>query len=203
MYKVFINEKIICFTNNVETYKEFSDVLVLKFFQIELTPFLLEILDDKSRTKVIVICIPDVEEAFIHFKTYFKLIIAAGGVVSNSDDKKLFIYRLDKWDLPKGKLENNEEIHQAAVREVEEECGINGLEIQNQLPDTYHIYIHKEKLILKQTFWFSMTTSFEGELIPQTEENITDVQWLSDDEIKTKALKNTYNSINELLKSII
>ncbi len=72
MYKVTINEKVICFTNNVEISKEFSDVLVLKFFQIELTPFLLEILEDKSRTKVVVVCIPNVEETVLLFKSYFK-----------------------------------------------------------------------------------------------------------------------------------
>lgn len=203
MYKVFINEKVICFTNNVEISKEFSDVLVLKFFQIELTPFLLEILEDNSRTKFVVVCVTNFEEAFTLFKSYFKLIIAAGGVVSNNEDKKLFIYRLDKWDLPKGKLEENEEIDEAAAREVEEECGINGLEIQKQLPDTYHIYTHKDSLVLKQTYWFAMTSNYDGELIPQTEENITDVQWLSDVEIETKAFRNTYSSIKELLKSII
>lgn len=203
MYKVFINEKIICFTNNVETSKEFSDVLVLKFFQPELTPFLLEILEQKSKTKVVLVCVQNFEKAFILFKSYFELVLAAGGVVSNKDGKKLFIYRLDKWDLPKGKLEENEEINEAAIREVEEECGINGLEIQNQLPDTYHIYTHKDSLVLKQTSWFAMTSNFTGRLIPQTEESITGVQWLSDEEIETKALINTYNSIKELLKSII
>ncbi|MDF1673391.1 MAG: NUDIX domain-containing protein [Vicingaceae bacterium] len=202
MYKVFINEKVICFTNNVEISKEFSDVLVLNFFQIELTPFLLEILEDKSRTKVVVVNVPKFEEAFTLFKSYFKLIIAAGGLVSNNEEKKLFIYRLGKWDLPKGKVEENEEVNEAAVREVEEECGINGIEIQNQLPDTYHIYTHKDRLVLKQTFWFAMTSEYSGELVPQTEENITDVQWLNDDEIESKALTNTYNSIKELLKSI-
>ena len=203
MYKVFINEKVICFTNNAEIIKEFSNVLVLKFFQKELTPLLLELLEDTTKTEVVVVYVKDVDEAFNLFKSYFKLIRAAGGLVTNKDDEKLFIYRLNKWDLPKGKLEKNEGMEDAAIREVEEECGINGLKIQNQLTDTFHIYEHKETLVLKQTFWFAMSSSFEGKLIPQTEENITDVQWLRDEEIQSIILKNTYSSIKELLGFVI
>ena len=52
------------------------------------------------------------------------LIEAAGGLVINRKGEYLFIYRNDKWDLPKGKLEKGERKRQGAVREVEEECGI-------------------------------------------------------------------------------
>lgn len=203
MYKVFVNEKVICFTNNAEISKEFSDVLVLKFFQKELTPFLLEILGESTKTKAVVVCVKDIDGAFEAFKTYFKLINAAGGFVSNNEDEKLFIYRLDKWDLPKGKVEKGEKIKEAAIREVEEECGINGLTITEELPNTYHIYEHKQKIVLKQTFWFAMNTSYGGELIPQTEENITDVKWLSVKDINDIVLSNTYYSIKELLNSIV
>lgn len=200
MYKVFINEKLICFTNNAEIVKELSDVLVLKFYQAELTPFLLKLLIDTSKINAVVICIEDVEQAFEIFKTNFKLIQAAGGIVTNSKNQKLFIYRLDKWDLPKGKIENNEAIEDAAIREVEEECGIAGLVIDGKLTDTFHVYEHKEKLILKQTFWFRMSTNYDGELIPQVEENITKAEWLSNNEIDEIVLKNTYSAIRELLK---
>lgn len=203
MYKVFINEKVICFTNNVEITKEFSDVLVLKFYQEELTPLLLELLEEKSKTKAVIVCVNNFEEAFNTFKVGFKLIKAAGGVVKNNEGKILFIYRMNKWDLPKGKLEKNEEVENAAIREVEEECGINGLTITEPLSDTYHIYKHKEKMVLKQTFWFAMITDFTGDLVPQLEEDITDVQWLTNEEVKSKVLKNTYQSIKEFIATII
>jgi 8-oxo-dGTP pyrophosphatase MutT (NUDIX family) len=200
MYKVFINEKVIYFTNNVEIVKELSDVLVLKFYQVELTPFLLELLVDTSKINAVVVCVEDVERAFEIFQNNFKIIQAAGGIVSNSKNQKLFIYRLDKWDLPKGKIEKNEAIEDAAIREVEEECGITSLVINGKLADTFHVYEQNEKIILKQTFWFRMSTNYDGKLIPQVEENITRAEWLSNNEINEIVLKNTYSAIRELLK---
>ena len=41
----------------------------------------------------------------------FKLVEAAGGVVLK-ENKLLFIHRLGKWDLPKGKMEGEEGIEQ-------------------------------------------------------------------------------------------
>lgn len=203
MYKVFVNDKVICFTNTQENINLFSNVLVLHFYQEEITPFILEVLAEDTRNEAVLILVDDCEEAFLNFKKYFKLIQAAGGIVSNSKGEKLFIYRLDKWDLPKGKLEKNESIEECAIREVEEECGINSLTIKQKLEDTYHIYIHKDELILKQTFWYMMATSYEGNLMPQKEENITKAEWLTNDEILEKVSKNTYSSIWSLIESII
>src|SRR5438552_3294293 len=63
------------------------------------------------------------------FFKHFTLIAAAGGVVQNEQQDLLFIFRLQKWDLPKGKIEPKETPEMAAVREVEEETGITGLAI--------------------------------------------------------------------------
>jgi len=199
MYKVFINDKIILFTNNAENCNQFSKSLTVKFYAATFTPFIVDLLlsDDKMNVDIIV---DDYESAFNEFKSFFKIIKAAGGIVKNSNDEKLFIYRLDKWDLPKGKIESREGIEAAAIREIEEECGINELTITNQLKDTYHIYTFNGQLILKQTYWFELTSTFEGELIPQLEEDITKVEWLTDDEINSKVIKNTYASIDELLE---
>ena len=103
--------------------------------------------------------------------------------------------------IPKGKIEKNESIEFAAIREIEEECGITDLVIQKQLQDTYHIYTFKNNLILKRTYWFEFTSTFVGELVPQLEEDITSVEWLTDVEIENKVLTNTYASIKELLQT--
>ncbi|MDG1477227.1 MAG: NUDIX domain-containing protein [Vicingaceae bacterium] len=198
MYKVFVNEKVICFTNNEENCNQFEHKLVLHFFSKEYIPFLLLMLNGTGQTNVVFV-VEDYDLAFEEFQQYFKIIKAAGGIVKNNNNQKLFIYRLEKWDLPKGKIEEGEEIKEAAIREIEEECGITDLTIQNQLQDTYHVYEFKGEIILKQTYWFDLTSNFIGELVPQLEEDITKVEWLTHSEIESKVLSNTYASIKELL----
>mgnify|MGYP001172252366 CR=1 FL=1 len=113
----------------------------------------------------------------------------------------LFIYRLGKWDLPKGKLEKGENIKECAIREVEEECHINELKIIKELPSTYHCYPYKKSWAFKTTFWYKMTSNYKGVLIPQTEEGIEKVEWLNKEEL-TKVQGNTYLSIKEVLKAL-
>ena len=112
------------------------------------------------------------------------------------------IFRNGKWDLPKGKLEEGENKKQCAIREVEEECGIVGLNIIEKLLETYHTYNLSGKNILKRTYWYKMKTNFDGELVPQIEEGITKVSWVSKDQISEK-LKNSYGNISDVLKIII
>ena len=97
------------------------------------------------------------------------------------------------WDLPKGCVEKGETIKSAAIREVKEECGIIDLNLIKPLTTTYHIYFQKE-LILKETFWFIMTSEDDGKLIPQIEEGITKVAF-KNRAASMSALKNSYSNI--------
>lgn len=133
------------------------------------------------------------------FKNY-ELIEAAGGLVYNDKKDFLVIHRLGKWDLPKGKIEPGESIQTAAQREVEEECGVHNLIIKEKLLDTYHTYTLKGKKVLKKTYWFLMWLEDEQELVPQTEENITEVKWLPWKERKS-IYQNTYGNIKEVIAS--
>lgn len=198
MYKVFVNEKVICFTNNEENCNQFEHRLVLHFFSIDHMSYYLELLNGNGNMNVVFV-LKDYENAFKEFQQYFKIIRAAGGIVSNAKNEKLFIYRLGKWDLPKGKIEKGEGIKEAAIREIEEECGIADLTIGKQLQETYHVYRYKNELILKLSYWFELTSSYTGSLTPQLEESITKVEWLTDGQIQDKVFKNTYASIKELL----
>jgi ADP-ribose pyrophosphatase YjhB (NUDIX family) len=130
---------------------------------------------------------------------YFKYIEAAGGVVCNQSAEYLFIYRLCKWDLPKGKIEKGELITECAIREVEEECGILVDNIFSELPDTFHIYEHKGRIVLKKTYWFMMAYSGSGDLIPQTEEHIDKAVWITKDSLH-QVLSNTYPSIRDIIE---
>jgi 8-oxo-dGTP pyrophosphatase MutT (NUDIX family) len=136
------------------------------------------------------------------FLPAFKQIPAAGGIVIR-DEKLLFIFRNGKWDLPKGKIDTGESPEEAALREVAEECGIEGHQIIKVLPSTFHIYqspYHDSfgKWFLKETHWFEMSyTGFENGT-PQTNENITEIRWFAKSELDEVFL-NTY----ENLKSVI
>lgn len=132
------------------------------------------------------------------FFRLFKRIDAAGGLVKNEKGERLFIFRLGKWDLPKGKLKTKESPEEGAIREVAEETGLSELTINRALHPTWHIYTRKGKEILKRTWWFEMESKSNQRLVPQTEEDISEVRWVGMSELGT-VLANTYGSIRSLL----
>ena len=129
----------------------------------------------------------------------YSLIEASGGVVRNEENKMLWIYRLGKWDLPKGKLEKNESFKVAAIREVEEECNVQA-KLAFKLCTTYHTYTQKNQRVLKRTKWYMMHTNQRHKLIPQKEENIEKVEWLSQSEMNKIDLSDTYSSIRYVIQ---
>lgn len=135
-------------------------------------------------------------------KGHFHFVEAAGGVVRNRNQQLLFIKRWGIWDLPKGKREKGEKIEDCALREVNEETGIAPLRIIDVLPSSYHLYLHKQKTILKKTYWFHMETDFEGVTTPQQEEDITQADWLNKTACQ-QALSESYRSLRESLSSAI
>lgn len=133
----------------------------------------------------------------IFFKN-FTLIEAAGGIVQNNKKEILFIYRLNKWDLPKGKIEKGENAEACALREVEEETGVNKLKVKKKVGETYHSYDAFGKHFLKTTHWFYMSCGDDQNLVPQTEEDINALKWVATKNIK-EPLTNTYPSIKDIL----
>lgn len=135
---------------------------------------------------------------FRQFAKLFLFAEAAGGLVAGPGDKWLFIYRNDRWDLPKGHIEKGEMPEEAAIREAEEECGIKDLEITGDLPHTHHVYPYDEnQWVLKRTHWFMMKTD-SLTTNPQFIEGITRAEWKHPDHL-SGVLQNTYGSIRELL----
>jgi ADP-ribose pyrophosphatase YjhB (NUDIX family) len=141
------------------------------------------------------------DEACTAFNSMFKRIEAAGGIVRNPKQECLFIKRMGKWDLPKGKLHKAEPKRDGALREVTEETGLISLSITKKLPSTFHIYTdRKGNEILKETYWFEMMCKEDQNLVPQLEEDITDVKWFSTADVDIP-VQNTYASLRYLLES--
>ena len=192
MYKVFVNDCPIILTDNKKIAINYN---LVNFESVQADKIIAQIF--QNELKGIALFCENLDACWKEFQSYFKSQKAAGGKVLNAHNEVLFIYRFNKWDLPKGKLDNGESISECAIREVEEECGIKNLEIIKPLETTYHIYQEKGKTILKTTYWFLMHTDFAGELTPQLEEGIEQVIFKNEAEVKL-ALENTYENIKLL-----
>ena len=188
MYKVFVNDTPIIITSSSKI------VNIFPVYNFKNIPF--DEIIQKLRNKElqgINLYSTDLENDWKSFILNMKVLPAAGGLVLNPKKEILFIFRNGVWDLPKGWIEKGETTETAAIREVEEECGISNLKLIKPLVTTYHIYFHKG-IKLKQTYWFLMTSDYKEELTPQIEEDITQVGFKNEAETK-KALKNTYANI--------
>lgn len=199
MYQVFINEHRIHFSKKWERNQQNNGILCVKDSTEQEFRLVVEWLFKEQKAMEVCFHSDHPSADWKTFQSLFTYIAAAGGLVKNKKGELLFIKRLGKWDLPKGKVESSEDIKTAAIREVEEECGISNLKVTQELPSTFHMYVLKEEIIFKETFWFAMQTDFQKELTPQTEEDITEVRWVNPKQMEEQ-LKNTYPSIKELLK---
>jgi 8-oxo-dGTP pyrophosphatase MutT (NUDIX family) len=148
------------------------------------------------------LCCANVEDAWESFCGQFELVRAAGGVILNDQDEMLFIFRLGRWDLPKGKVEDGESEQEGAVREVEEECGVHRPKVIKPLLTTWHTYIQDGEPILKSTAWFLMRYSGSRVLRPQQEEGITDVRWFRKDALD-EVRANTYPSVVDVMDACL
>ena len=188
MYKVFVDDKPIIITSSTEKVKNYP-VYILKNSVIEELIYKLK----NEKINGIILFTENLEKDWVFFLSKFKVISAAGGLVLNPKKEILFIYRNGVWDLPKGRIEKGETIETAAIREVEEECGIFNLRVIQPLETTYHIY-YQNGIKLKKTYWFLMNSDYSKALIPQREEGITEAVFKNNIEVQT-ALNNTYGNI--------
>ncbi len=147
------------------------------------------------------VCCENPEAFFSVFASFYTIIEAAGGIVRHPSGKYLFIKRFGKWDLPKGKIEMGESPAMAALREVNEECGIGNLNLLNELPSTYHTYKLEGTRVLKKTWWFAMDYVGEFNTKPQLEEGISEATWLVPSQFDM-VLENSYRSIAELIGDV-
>ncbi len=129
------------------------------------------------------------------------IIIAAGGLVWNERNELLMIYRQDKWDLPKGKLDEGESIETCAIREVREETGLKEVILGEFIGVTKHEYLDRfiGAQAIKESHWYAMRANSNQLLNPQLEENITEIKWVKVEEIPN-LLSNSYVNIETIIR---
>jgi 8-oxo-dGTP pyrophosphatase MutT (NUDIX family) len=195
MYRIYLNEVRLIVAKELPSGLENYQVLEEKGFSLP------DFFQEKCavaipETYVLVVANPVI---FLkQARQQFKYIEAAGGLVYNEEGACLFIYRRDKWDLPKGKLDEGELPIEAAKREVEEECGVIVTAVNELLAETYHLYSLKKKVVFKKTYWYAMAVTGKPDLIPQAEEDITEACWLSKNKLH-EVQSNSYPLILDLV----
>ena len=178
MYKVFFNDRTVFFGDDFSRAFVKHKGLFYKYNNIHELGELVEIFAALTQINNLYIFHDDMVMLFEEFKACFTVIEAGGGVVLNERGEFLAIYRNGTWDLPKGKLEKGEDFQTAALREVKEEAGLQGLKLLEPLMSTYHTYALKKKRILKKTRWFEMLYHGSEEPVLQAEEGISDYRWV-------------------------
>ena len=197
MYKVFFNQKPIVLTTEIILPREDSPLFYVKFTNKQ---FIVKVLKSK-KAKMLYLYHSKEEKLWYYFLNMFKLIEAAGGLVKNlKTNHFLFIFRNKKWDLPKGRINKNEAVKNAAIREVEEETGVENLSIIKPLETTYHIFKKNRKYRLKKTFWYLMNTDYVGKLAPETKEGIEEAIWIDNNSIDSLKSK-MYQNINLVISN--
>jgi 8-oxo-dGTP pyrophosphatase MutT (NUDIX family) len=200
MYKVFFDSRTVFFTDEFEKYYRSYNGLFVRYLNDIQLAYVLELFRNVREIRNVFIIHHDVELAFNAFRSFFREMEAAGGLVFDEEGRLLVIHRRGKWDLPKGKMEPGEEPVTTAVREVEEECGITSPHPGNLIHTTYHSYTLDGVMILKKTYWYRMDYSGDEALEPQTHEDIVTAQWMPASGMD-QFVGNTYSSIVEVLKA--
>ena len=194
MYKVFINEKKLSLTEKPDGTAKRLPYENTATFEIAA-----DILENTSCPEINVYS-DDIASMWDAFRKLYRNIEAAGGIVRNFRNEILFIFRLNRWDLPKGKMEKGESPEDAALREVSEETSLQHLTLKNFVNTMYHIYRERNgEKVLKMTHWYNMDFTGTEQPSPQTEEGISQVRWMSRAQIADEVFPTTFQNIRLII----
>ncbi|WP_207510872.1 NUDIX hydrolase [Longitalea luteola] len=201
--KIYFNEKPLFLTDSItpeiEPYAHHDDaVLIDEFSHGGINSMIHEMRQEKIHAGIYLH--NNLEELKKAFWKKFMLVKAAGGLVKNEADELLFIFRRGKWDLPKGKLDDGETLAECAVRETQEETGLQEIELKKHLVTTWHTYDESGHHILKETAWYLLGASKAQPLTPQTIEQITQIEWVPAENLE-KYISNTFPAIVDVLNA--
>ncbi len=206
MYKIYINETplLLLDTQEADRYGPATEEKMIARYSGKPKTLLnyADMLEKTSRYQAVILYTDHLDRLWADFRAHYQLIEAAGGIVYNTRSEVLFIFRRGHWDLPKGKIDPGESREAAALREVQEETGLDHVALGAHLADTYHTYRdHRKRRVLKVTYWYEMHTE-EEELSPQTTEGIEKAVWLSHRDFLATNREPVFRNIVDLLRLV-
>ena len=203
MYKININENTLFLARSEELKSKKLDKYDMVVAYTGKSKSLLsyvDMLEKTRRIKKIVIHSKDYEKLKADFKSLFRVIKASGGVVLNELGETLMIFRRGFWDLPKGKIDENEKKKEAAVREVMEETGISEPKLIKSIGKTHHCYhLRSGPRVIKTSYWYLMKAKKQA-LTPETSEDIVKAKWVVPKSFLSKD-RPIYANIVDVLKA--
>lgn len=197
MHKIYFDRRTIIICRPEEATLSDPNAVEFHFKQPSDISALVEMFEISSTLEKIYIPSAEPEDCYRKICGEFREVNAAGGLVENRRGDYLLIKRDGLWDLPKGHQEAGEDIKVTALREVQEETGVDDLRLGDLICVTDHCYKRNGIWHLKHTWWYRMYYLKPLDLTPQTEEDITKAAWVAKSSLPP-FLKNTYPSIKEV-----
>lgn len=129
-----------------------------------------------------------------------KLETSAGGVVYRMQDgRPLYLLIRDSyknWGFPKGHIEKGEQPVAAAAREVTEETGLEGLDVQGAI-DTIDWYFRFRGRLIHKVCHFFLMESASAKTCPQRAEGISACKWVPFDDADARI---SYGNARDILR---
>lgn len=200
MYKIYINKTLIELRSARPQKALAQDELhTLYAGRVKHLLNIIDMAEKGGQYQKVTIYHPNYAKLKSDFLGLFSIVEAAGGLVVNPLNEILFIYRRGHWDLPKGKLEKREKKKDAAVREVQEETGVQNITLHGKICVTNHTYRNRSgKRLIKKSHWYHMTAPRIA-LTPQIEEDITQAEWMTVEHFFSER-RPVFSSILRVLK---
>ena len=199
MHKIYIEKRCIIICPPDEQSLSDPNAILYNIGTSVDIPALVGLFEASDTLAKVFIPTDDIEGTYRRICAEFVEVNAGGGLVSNRRGDFLLISRNGMWDLPKGHQDPGEDISVTALREVQEETGIDELALRDLICITDHCYIRDGKWHLKHTWWYDMLYTDPTDLTPQTEEDISKAAWVAKSSLPPFLL-NTYPSIVEVFR---
>ncbi|RAJ02242.1 8-oxo-dGTP pyrophosphatase MutT (NUDIX family) [Chitinophaga skermanii] len=199
LFTVYINESPLFIAAPGTTLpQDFSDAKVFNTPNNATIQTVIEQLEN-NELPAAVLTSNDPVALFEEVKAFYEVLVAAGGLITNAANGEiLMMFRRGKWDLPKGKQDEGEDLPTCALREVQEETGLHNVKIEDFLMETFHTYMHKGKRTLKHSYWYKMLFTGTELTVAQIEEDIIDIQWVRKENV-SKYIPYSFRNIGAVL----